>query len=60
KPLTLQLDYFKCGTHPMTKKPRCGANAMATLKRSEFGMAKYVPLVGDEVKIVIQVEADKD
>ncbi|BCB26500.1 polyisoprenoid-binding protein [Sulfurimicrobium lacus] len=60
KPLTLQLDHFKCGAHPMTKKPRCGANATATLKRSEFGMAKYVPLVGDDVKIVIQVEADKD
>ena len=60
KPLTLQLDHFKCAPHPMTKKPSCGANATTTIKRSEFGMAKYVPSVGDEVKIAIQVEAAKD
>lgn len=60
KPLTLTLDLFRCGPHPMTKKPHCGADAIATLKRSDFGISKYVPMVGDEVKIAIQVEADKD
>lgn len=60
KPLTLTLDYFHCGPHPMTKKPHCGADAVATLKRSDFGISKYVPMVGDEVKIAIQVEADRD
>ena len=44
----------------MTKKPVCGANATATIKRSDFGLAAYVPAVGDEVKISIQVEATKD
>jgi polyisoprenoid-binding protein YceI len=44
----------------MNKKPTCGANATTTIKRSEFGIAKYVPAVGDEVKITIQVEATKD
>lgn len=60
KPVTLMLDHFKCAPHPMTKKPRCGANATTSIKRSEFGIAKYVPSVGDDVKIVIQVEADRD
>ncbi|MDD5330378.1 MAG: YceI family protein [Sulfuricella sp.] len=60
RPVNLKLDHFACGPHPMTKKMRCGANATTTIKRSEFGIAKYVPLVGDEVKIAIQVEAEKD
>lgn len=60
KPVTLKLDHFQCGLHPMLKKPHCGANATTTIKRSEYGIAKYVPAVGDEVKIAIQVEATKD
>lgn len=60
KPITLMLDHFKCAPHPMTKKPHCGANATASIKRSEFGIAKYVPSVGDDVKISIQVEAIRD
>lgn len=60
KPISLQLDHFKCGPHPMTKKANCGANATTTIKRSEFGILKYLPAVGDDVKIVIQVEASKD
>jgi polyisoprenoid-binding protein YceI len=38
----------------------CGANATATIKRSDFGLSAYVPAVGDEVKITIEVEATKD
>jgi len=60
KPVTLAVNAFHCGPHPMTKKPMCGANATATIKRSEFGMNAYVPAVGDEVKIVIEVEAARD
>jgi polyisoprenoid-binding protein YceI len=60
KPVSLQIDHFRCAPHPMNKKPTCGANATTTIKRSEFGITKYVPAVGDEVKITIQVEATKD
>jgi polyisoprenoid-binding protein YceI len=60
KPVSLLIDHFRCAPHPMNKKPTCGANATATIKRSEFGIAKYLPAVGDEVKIAIQVEATKD
>jgi polyisoprenoid-binding protein YceI len=60
KPVSLQIDHFRCAPHPMNKKPTCGANATTTIKRSEFGIIKYVPAVGDEVKITIQVEATKD
>jgi polyisoprenoid-binding protein YceI len=60
KPVSLTVTNFTCKDHPMTKKPVCGANATAALKRSEWGLAAYVPAVGDEVKIAIQIEATKD
>lgn len=60
RPVSLAVTSFNCGPHPMNKKPVCGANATATIKRSEFGMKTYVPAVGDEVKISIEVEAVKN
>jgi polyisoprenoid-binding protein YceI len=60
KPVSLAVTAFNCGPHPMNKKQMCGANATATIKRSDFGLSAYVPAVGDEVKITIEVEAVKD
>jgi polyisoprenoid-binding protein YceI len=60
RPLTVSVNGFTCGENPMTKKPMCGANISGTIKRSDFGMTKYVPAVGDEVKIHVPVEAYKD
>jgi polyisoprenoid-binding protein YceI len=57
KPVTLNVDYFRCAPHPMIKKPACGANATAVIKRSDFGMKYLVGPVSDDVKITIQVEA---
>jgi polyisoprenoid-binding protein YceI len=60
KPLSLKVSHFKCGVHPIYKKEVCGADASATIKRSEFGISQFLPAVGDEVKLLIQVEAAKD
>jgi polyisoprenoid-binding protein YceI len=60
KPATLTVERFSCGMHPMLKKEVCGAEATVTIKRSEFGMTKYVPALGDDVKLEINVEALKD
>ena len=60
KPVSLAVTAFNCGPHPMNKKQMCGAAATATIKRSDFGLSAFVPAVGDEVKIVIEVEAVKD
>lgn len=60
KPLRLTVNNFRCAPHPFTKKAMCGADVMATLKRSDFGMTKYVPAVSDEVKISSPVEAVMD
>lgn len=60
RPMRLTVSNFHCAPHPMNKKPTCGADITATLKRSEFGMTKYVPAVSDEVRISVPVEATRD
>lgn len=60
KPMRLAVSNFHCGPHPFTKKAMCGADVSTTLKRSDFGMTKFVPAVSDEVKISSPVEAYKD
>jgi polyisoprenoid-binding protein YceI len=58
--LTLTIDTFHCAPNPFAKKEACGADAVATIKRSEFGMSSLLPGLGDEVKLLINVEAFKD
>lgn len=60
KPVKLNIANYRCGIHLMLRKQACGAEVSATIKRSDFGMMKYIPVVSDEVKIVIPVEAFKD
>jgi polyisoprenoid-binding protein YceI len=58
RPVTLKVANFTCGQHPFNKKPMCGAEATATIKRSDFGMTAGLPYApGDEVKLVIPIEA---
>lgn len=60
RPVRLTVDHFHCGLNLINLKNTCGANAVTVIKRSEFGVDKYVPAVSDEVKIEIQIEAIKD
>jgi polyisoprenoid-binding protein YceI len=60
RPLTLTIDDFKCGQNPMSKKDECGAAASAQFKRSDFGMKFGLPGIGDDVRMVFEVEAYKD
>ncbi len=48
----------KVGAHPFyNNAPAAGFDASTTLKRSDFGMSAYVPMVSDELKVDITVEA---
>jgi polyisoprenoid-binding protein YceI len=61
KPVKLTVANFVCGDHPFNKKPMCGAEVTAAIKRSDWGMKYGVPkAVGDDVKIMIPVEAYKE
>jgi len=57
KPVTLKVVNFICGEQPFNKKPLCGAEATATIKRSEWGMNASLKAASDEVKLTIPVEA---
>ncbi|MBL8471072.1 MAG: polyisoprenoid-binding protein [Rhodocyclaceae bacterium] len=60
KPVKLTVSNFKCGPNPFNKKPQCGAEISAQIKRSDFGMSKFLPAVGDDVKIFSPIEAYRD
>ena len=60
KPVTLKVERWVCKDHPVSKKPMCGGNASASLKRTDFGMKYGVPAIGDEVRLWVSVEGYKD
>ncbi len=60
KPVTLTFERFKCGQNPFNKKDRCGGNAVAKIKRTDFGMRAALGGVGDEISLNIEFEGDKD
>ena len=57
RPLRLDVTRFKCGFNLATRKRGCGADAQARLRRSDFGLSNGQPFIGDEVRLLIQVEA---
>jgi polyisoprenoid-binding protein YceI len=57
KPVALDVTINKIGTNPRNQVPTVGFEAMATLKRSDFGLGLYVPQVSDEIHIHITAEA---
>jgi polyisoprenoid-binding protein YceI len=60
KPVALDIRHFRCGIHPLNGKSVCGADASGAIKRSDFGMTAFLPAIGDEVRILIQVEGFKE
>jgi polyisoprenoid-binding protein YceI len=45
------------GVHPNGGKPAAGFDAVGKIKRSDFGVDKYVPNIADEVTLRITTEA---
>jgi polyisoprenoid-binding protein YceI len=61
KPVTLKVSNVVCGEHPFNKKPMCGAEATAMIKRSEWGMTYGIPkAVADDVRLIIPIEAYRE
>lgn len=57
KSVTIDATLNGVGVHPMKKVPAIGFDGTVEIKRSDFGLGKYVPNVSDEVKIRITTEA---
>jgi polyisoprenoid-binding protein YceI len=59
-PLALSAVRWRCGLNPLLRREVCGGDFEATLRRSDFGMTLALPLVADEVRLLVQVEAIRD
>ena len=57
RPVELSVRRFACTRLPFLVRLTCGADVVASLKRSEFGITAFSAFVGDEVRLEIQVEA---
>jgi len=53
KPVTLNAVFNGAGVNPLSKQYTVGFNATGEIKRSDFGVKTYVPLIGDEVTLTI-------
>jgi polyisoprenoid-binding protein YceI len=60
KPVTLTISRFQCGFNRFIKKETCGADAVATIRRTDFGVDYLAPGVGEDVKLLLNVEAAKE
>lgn len=60
RPLTVSVNHFNCSVNPMNKKEMCSGEIKANIKRSEFGMVRFIPGISDEINVSIPIEAYKD
>ena len=59
RPLRLTVERFVCKEVGVgiVKRLTCGGELRAAFNRSDFGMKRFVPDVGDEIKLDIDIEA---
>ncbi|MET0366594.1 MAG: YceI family protein [Methylobacterium sp.] len=53
KPVTLDVTLVGAGVNPLDKKMTVGFEATGVVKRSEFGVKTYLPLIGDDLHLTI-------
>jgi len=59
KPVVLEATFIGAGPNYFTKVPTIGFKAETTVKRSDFGLGKYVPIVSDETTLTIAAAFEK-
>jgi polyisoprenoid-binding protein YceI len=59
-PVVLDAKLNNAGAREGDRPAKIGFDATATLKRSDFGITKYVPMVGDEIALRITTEAAEE
>lgn len=62
KPVTLDVTFNKIAPHPLPNYNGvvvAGFTARTTIKRSDWGMSKFTPALGDEVELWIEAEGHK-
>ena len=56
KPVTLDVRLHGAGMNPLAKAETIGFDATATIRRSQFGVATFLPAIADAVKLTISAE----
>jgi len=59
KPVTLQASFVGAGINPLSHTETAGFALTGTIKRADFGVAKYVPLISDDVTLTINAAFEK-
>ena len=59
QPVTVKTKSYSCYQNPAIQREVCGGEAEATIQRSAFGMTYGLPLIPDDIKLVIQIEVVK-
>lgn len=59
KPVVLDAVLSGAGNNMMSKKETIGFHATTTIKRSDWGMTKFIPMVGDTVQLKISAAFEK-
>ena len=53
RPLSLHVQFNGAGVNPLSRAYTTGFEATGRFRRSAYGVSKYVPLVGDDVELII-------
>jgi polyisoprenoid-binding protein YceI len=53
RPVVLHAVFNGAGVNVMSKAYTVGFDAHGTIKRSDFGVTKYLPLIGDNVELIL-------
>jgi polyisoprenoid-binding protein YceI len=59
RPLTLAAKFNRAGDNPLDHHYTVGFHAHGVIKRSDFGVSAYVPMVGDKVHINISAAFER-
>lgn len=56
RPVVLHARLNKLGVNPLDRRPTVGFSASAALKRSDFGVKSFLPMIADDVAVTIDME----
>ena len=59
QPVTMKATRFNCYLNPVVSRETCGGDFETTIVRSQFGMTSGLAFAGDNIRLLIQVEAIK-
>ena len=59
RPVVLKAKFVGAGVNPLDKSYTAGFSVSGVIKRSEFGVTTYVPMISDEVELTINAAFHK-